>query len=91
MATHSDTPLTRCATASLPVLLRAHDALHSLAAPRASRIAERIGAALEELISCAEDVEAYGSTWTGGDMGEIAADARTATREWQAIYAGAPT
>jgi hypothetical protein len=83
MATWTDTPLTRCATASLPVLLRAHDVMHGLAAPRASRIAERISAALEELIECAGDAEAYGNTWSGGEMGEIAAAAREATREWR--------
>jgi hypothetical protein len=84
MATWSDTPLTRCATASLPHLIRAHDLLHGLAAPQAARLSERIAAALADLIDIAGDVECYGNKWYGGEIGEIAHALRVATAEYMA-------
>lgn len=45
--THVDTPLTRCSAAALPLLIRAHDELTNLAAPRASDLSHRIGLLLE--------------------------------------------
>ena len=85
--TWDDTPLTRSAAAALPVLIEAHAVLHGLAAPKASRIADRIAALLEQIIECAGDVQAYGNTWCGGEMGEIADRAFEATREYEGIMA----
>lgn len=75
-------PIETCSLASLPLLIEARERLYSLAAPQASRIADRISAALEEIIECAGDVEVYGSRWTGGDIAELAARCSTATKEW---------
>ena len=86
-APHIDCPLTRCASAAMPHLLEARDRLHSLAAPKAGRIAERIDDLLEQIIHLAGDVEAYGNTWTGGDMERIATSCREATAEYNGIYA----
>ncbi len=83
--TWADTPLTRCATASLPLLVEAHTRLYGIAAPRASRIADRIARALEELIEVAGEVEGYGNTWCGGEMGELAAKIRAATKEYNFV------
>lgn len=80
-----DTPLTRCSAAALPLVIEAHGILHGLAAPQASRIAEKISALLEGIIDVAGDIEAYGNKWTGGRTGELAALIREATREYNAI------
>jgi hypothetical protein len=85
--TWNDTPLTRSATAALPVLIDALPLLHGFAAPKASRIADRIAELLEQIIECAGDVQAYGNTWRGGGMGGIAARAWEATREYDEITA----
>ena len=77
----ADSPLTRCASASLPLLIEAHTRLYGLAAPQASRIADRIGHAMAELIDIAGEVEAYGNKWCGGDIGELAESLRNATAE----------
>jgi hypothetical protein len=81
----ADTPATRCSVAALPLLVEAHTRLHGVAAPHASRIAERIGALLDSIIDVAGDVEAYGNKWCAGDMGELARRVREATREYNAI------
>lgn len=75
-------PIETCSLASLPLLIEARERLLHLAAPQASRIADRISAALEELIECAGDVEAYGNRWAGGDIAELAARCNAATKEW---------
>ena len=85
MATY---PIETCSLASLPLLIEARERLYSLAAPQASRIADRISAALEEIIECAGDVEVYGNKWCGGDMltrstiGDLAAKLNAVTKEW---------
>jgi hypothetical protein len=81
----ADSPLTRCASASLPLLIEAQTRLHGVAAPQASQIAERIGAALADLIDIAGEVEAYGNKWCDGDMGHLAESLRTATAEYNRI------
>ena len=86
--TWDDTPLTRCATAALPVLIDAHSLLHGIAAPKATRIAERIAGLLEQIIDCAGDVQAYGNTWIGGGGRELADRAFAATAEYDGIMAG---
>ena len=75
-------PIETCPVALLPLLIKARSELHALAAPQASDIAARIGAALEALIEVAGDVEAYGHKWGGGGVGEMAAQNLEATREW---------
>ena len=86
--TWDDTPMTRCATAALPVLIDAHAYFHGLGAPKATRIAERIAGLLEQIIDCAGDVQAYGNSWTGG-RGRVLADrAYEATREYDKIKNG---
>jgi hypothetical protein len=85
MNTWTDTPLTRCAAAALPLLITAHGELHGVAAPRASALADRIGAAMALLIDIAGDVEAYGNRWTGGEIGELAEKLRAATAEYNGI------
>lgn len=85
MTTWTDTPLTRCATAALPLLIEAQDLLHGVAAPKAGAIAERISNALALLIDIAGDVEAYGNRWTGGEIGELAEKLRAATAEYNVI------
>ena len=83
--TWDDTPLTRCATAALPVLIDAHSLFHGLAAPKATRIAERIATLLEQIIDCAGDVQAYGNSWTGGGGRELADRAAAATAEYDGV------
>jgi hypothetical protein len=78
-------PIETCPPKVLPLLIEARERLHRLAAPQASAIADRIGAALEALIDVAGDVECYGNKWTGGRMEEIAAQIREATREWNDV------
>lgn len=85
--TYSDSPLTRSATAVLPLLIEAHGRLYGLAAPKASRLADRIGDALATLIDIAGDVEAYGNKWCGGDMERLATQLREATREYHGVMA----
>ena len=85
MTTHIDNPLTRSAAAVLPLLIEAHDRLYGLAAPQASRIADRIANALAELIDIGGEVEAYGNKWEGGRMGKLAAEIRTATAGYNQI------
>ena len=80
-----DTPLTRCSAAALPLLIEAHGQLYGLAAPQASRIADKIAALLEEIIEVAGDIEVYGNKWNGGIMGDLAAGIREATKEYNAI------
>ena len=82
---HIDSPLTRCSAAALPLIIQAHDVLHSLAAPKASKLADRISALLEEIINVAGDVAAYGNSWVGGDMGKIADSIRLATKDYNDI------
>jgi len=87
--TWDNTPLTRGATAALPVLIDAHAYFYGLAAPKASRIAERIAGLLEQIIDCAGDVQAYGnSCWTGGRGRELADRAHEATSEYDKIMNG---
>ena len=81
----ADTPLTRCAAASLPLLIEAHTRLHGVAAPQASRIADRIAAAMADLIDIAGEVEAYGNKWCDGDMGKLAESLRNATAEFNKV------
>ena len=76
-----DTPLTRCAVASLPVLIEARAHLIGLAAPQASRLEERIGDLLDQIVYCAGLVHAYGNKWPAGAIKKIADRACEATRE----------
>ena len=82
----SDTPLTRCAAAAVPLLIEAHTELHGLAAPKASRLANRIGGLLAELIEVASDVEAYGKQWSAQTtLADLAAKLRAATAEYNQV------
>jgi hypothetical protein len=81
----TSTPLTRGATGALPLLIRASELLHGLAAPQAARLAERIGAALAEIVDLAGDVEAYGSKWERDEMAQIADALRAATAEYNGM------
>lgn len=80
-----NTPLTRCSAAALPLLIEAHGYLSGVAAPQASRLADKISDLLQEVIDLAGDVEAYGNKWDGGTMGDLAAQIREATKEYNSI------
>lgn len=81
----ADSPLTRCAAASLPLLIEAHGKLHGVAAPQASHLSQQIANLLWELIEVAGSVEAYGNKWADGDIGELARKIREATAEFNRI------
>lgn len=80
-----DTPLTRCAAGALPLLIEAHGRLYGIAAPQASRIADRIAALLEEIIECGAEIECYGNKWCESAMSDLAAKLRAACYEYNKI------
>ena len=83
--TWEDTPLTRCSAAALPLLIEAHGRLYGIAAPQASRIADRIAALMEEIIEVGAEVEYYGNKWCESAMADLAAKIRNATYEYNRI------
>lgn len=83
--TWTDTPLTRCSAAAFPLLIKAHDSLHGVAAPQASRLADKIADLMDAAIQLAGEVEAYGNKWDGGTMGDLAVALRDATSEFNRI------
>lgn len=80
-----DTPLTRCAAASLPLLIEAHGRMHGIAAPQATRIAERISALLAEIIEVSAEVECYGAKWCESAMSDLSVKLREANYEYNRI------
>jgi hypothetical protein len=78
-----DFPIDTVPVAILPLLIEARHELHRFGAPQACRLSDKISAALEALIECAEDVESYGNKWTGGTMGNLAQSLNVATKPWR--------
>ena len=83
--TVAGTPLTRSAVAALPVLIDARAYLREIAAPQATRIADRIAALLEQIVDLTGDVQAYCNKWHGDKDSELAHRAREATCEYDSI------
>jgi len=82
-------PIETCSAAALPLLIDARRYLYALAAPKASRLEERITAILADIIYLSSDVVAYENRWGGdSEFRALAGKLADATAEYDRIGRG---